>query len=234
MYIGGVYNKLRFGDILKGYPSIIPTIEGPFLDSITDHKIDYDIQNYLVIMDPCCAIERKSLSLTLLKNIDSNVWDTPYLAEDITRINDLQFPINCAHPTTWNRYSEEEKRALLSADKRYPYNNYFIYEPIPDFKEYEIKRGRKYVLKEDDKTKLPYYDYEEERIRYCTRCYMIDFKKIFHINCNKIKNQNRYPLHEEIQKSKIAELSVNAREKLRLKMASYYGTPAHEDLEFLE
>lgn len=232
MYIGGLYTTLRFGDILKGYPSIIPTIEGPFLNSITNHKINYNIQNYLVIMDPCCAIERNSLSLTLLTKIDSNVWDTPYLAEDITRINDLQSPINCAHPTTWIKYSDGEKKALLSSDFRYPYNNYFIYEPIPGFKEYEISGRGKFVLKEDDETKLPNYELEG-KISHPTRCYMIDFKKIFHINCNKIKNQNRYPLHEDIQKSKVAELDPQAREKLRNKMASYYGTPAPEDIALL-
>lgn len=232
MYIGGVYTRLRFGDILKGYPSIIPTIEGPFLDSITDHKIDYDIQNFLVIMDPCCAIERNSLSLTLLTKIDSNVWDTPYLAENIARINDLQSPINCAHPTTWNKYKEEEKRMLLSSDYRYPYNNYFVYDPIPEFDEYPITGRGNYVLKEDVDTGLPHYTLEG-KISHTTSCYMIDFKKIFHINCNKIKNQNRVPLDGEIQKSKVAELDAKAREKLRNKMATYYGTPAPEDIALL-
>lgn len=231
MYQFGKYDNLRFGDILRGYPSIIPKIEGPFLDNISNHKIDYNIENYLVIMDPCCAIERESLSLTLLTEIDSSPFFAPFLAEDITRVNEIQRPENCAHPTTWNKYTDEVKRNVIADNPRYPYSNYFIYEPIPEFEAYPIKVSN-WVLKKDDETGLPYYCLEKDKLTYPTSHYMINFKKIFHIYCDRIKRQDT-PLDEEILASKIAELNPKAREKLRKKIAAYFGDPAPEDKLYL-
>jgi len=230
-YQFGKFERLRFGDILRGYPSIIPTIEGPFLNNISNHKIDYNIESYLVIMVPCCAIERNYLSLTLLREIDSRIFFTPFLAEDVTRINEIQRPENCAHPTTWNEYTDEEKINCMADNPRHPYNSYFIYEPIPGFEEYPIKVSN-WVLKKDDETQLSYYHLEKDKLTYHTRQYMIDFKKIFHINCEKIKRQGT-PVDEEILASKIAELKPKAREKLREKIASYFGDPAPEDKPYL-
>lgn len=230
MYIDKEYTELRFGDIVKGYPSFIPVINTPFLEKLIDHSIDIKIQNYLVIIDPCCAIEKGSLSLTQLIPIEPNMIDTPYFRENLLRINDLQPPFYCVHPIVWNKYSDSEKLEVLSDNQRYPYSNYFIYEAKGELPEYPIKRYVKFTLK---KAKTDISNYEQEKVveEIPIKYYMINFKHIFHILCPKIKNIRESPLDSEIKRSKIFELTIPARKQLRDKLASFFGTNPLEDAE---
>lgn len=233
MYEDKEFTELRFGDIVKGYPSIIPNIQTPFLDRPLDHDINIKIENLLVVVDPCCAIEKGSLSLTPLVQIDPIMMDSPYFSENLLRINELQPPHRSIHPIVWNKYSEKEKIDIINDDPRYPYTNYFIYELNNDLLEYKIKKKRKFIYKIDPKTDLPFYEEEKlppENQDVLIKYYMIDFKKIFHVLCPKIKNVRAVPLDEEIKRSKLYELSIDARKQLRDKIASYFGTDPMEDI----
>jgi hypothetical protein len=65
---------------------------------------------------------------------------------------------------------------------------------------------------------------------YHTEFYMIDFKTIFCIKCNKIVKDN---IDNDILQSKCLELSPYARQELRDKLAFYYARVPEEDIVFL-
>jgi hypothetical protein len=101
--------------------------------------------------------------------------------------------------------SEEQKQAKLSQPKGYAFEYYFFYKENDIFPEYEVN------------LKINNY-----RIRF----YLIDFRHIYPLKCDKI---NRNQIHEKILRSKCLELTVFTREELRNKLAHYFGRPTQDD-----
>jgi len=56
---------------------------------------------------------------------------------------------------------------------------------------------------------------------------MVDFKNISQLRCNKIIRDH---VHDDILKSKCLELTIDAREEFRDKIALYYGRTPEEDI----
>lgn len=195
---------LRFGDVLKGYFSTTPVIKEPFLEEpIESYNIDVNLPVFSVVMDPCCQIGKKTISLTPLIHIRSSFFDNPYLAEDLTRVNRKMEPQQAIPPRAWRQMTPEQKSERLAVGREYAFVSLFVYEKHDLLPKYTVhRRGRNIE----------------------TSYYMINFRDIHKLRCDKIITPTEAPIE-----SKALQLSVETRKELREKVASYYGTPAPED-----
>ena len=57
---------------------------------------------------------------------------------------------------------------------------------------------------------------------------MIDFKNIYHVNCDKIFPPEK-AIDAKVFRSKVLQLAIRTRNEMRDKMAFYYGYPPIED-----
>jgi hypothetical protein len=97
--------------------------------------------------------------------------------------------------------SPEEKTEKLNKEPGYTLIDYFIYEKNDLFFPYDIDHK--------EAGKIP------------TKYYMVDFRTIFRVNCNKIINPKQVPLQ-----CKCLQLTVFARNQLREKMLYYFSRNA--------
>jgi hypothetical protein len=208
-YAESTSNALRFGDVLRGYFSTTPIIKEPALEEpFKQYNIDVNLSNFSVVMDPCCQIGNKAISLTPLIPIYGSFSDNPYLAEDLTNVNRKMKPELSMPPHTWEQLPSEKKQERAAVGIAYAFVNFFVYEGNDRLPKYIVHR------KEEDKE---------------TNFYMINFRDIHKLCCDKINTPEDSPL-----KSKVLELSVETRRELREKLATYYGTPPKEDRVLLE
>jgi hypothetical protein len=108
----------------------------------------------------------------------------------------------------WRKLSTERQEEILSSPSNYTLLEYFIYAENELFERYELKR---------------------REISY----YMVDFKNIQKIKCSRIQRPtNRMPCDELLLQSKALELSAEARNDLRDKIAHFYSRPPREDRVF--
>lgn len=202
-------NKLRFGDVIKGYIESLPVIDKPFFDPTKKeykYYIESSLSEYSVIMTPCCNIENKIISLTPLCQIPMELFKNPYFVENFTRLNREIEPEKSIPPNVWQyKFTEEMRQKKRSEGLGYAFNYYFFYKEHDSLPEYKIKIS----------TNI-----------YPTRSYLIDFRHIYPLRCEKI---TREKIHEEILCSKLLELDIYIRKELRDKLAAYYGRPAPED-----
>jgi len=203
-YAEKMSEALRFGDVLRGYFSTTPVIEEPALkEPIKRYNIDVDLPVFSVVMDPCCQIGHKTISLTPLIQIRPSFFGNPYLAEDLTRINRKMDPQQAVPPHAWAKMSSEEKRKRLEVGREYAFVSLFVYEKHGLLPEYTIHRKGKDI-----------------EINY----YMINFRDTHKLCCDKIITPTEAPLE-----SKVLELSLQTRSELREKVASYYASVPPED-----
>jgi len=201
-------NKLRFGDVIKGYIESLPVIDKPFCNSQQKeykYSIESSLSEFSVIMTPCCNIENKIVSLTPLCKIPKTLFRNPYFVKDFTILNREIEPEKTLPPNNWLELNQEEKEKRLSKGLQYAFNYFFFY------KEYDL---------------LPEYDVQISGNNYKTRSYLIDFRHIYPSKCEGITKEK---IHEEILCSKFLELDVYTRKELRDKLANYYGRPADVD-----
>ena len=195
---------LRFGDVLRGYFSTTPVIEEPFLkEPIKRYNIDVDLPIFSVVMDPCCQIGKKTISLTPLIRIWGSFFNNPYLAEDLTRVNRKMEPKQAVPPRAWKEMTQEQRQEREAVGRQYAFVSLFVYEKHDILPKYTVHR--------------PTGNIE-------TNCYMINFRDTYKLRCDKINTPEDAPLE-----SKVLQLFVETRKELREKVASYYGTPPPED-----
>lgn len=196
---------LRFGDVLEGYVSSTPKVDGP----ITTHKgveyrVDITHPAFSVVITPCCSIGKKMISLTPLIHLQNTFFANPYFSEDMTRINLMIDPDKAFPPETWEELDKDFKAKQLSEGKKYTFLEYFVYE--------------KHDL-------LPIYTVDSKKLgKIETNYYMIDFRNIYKLNCDAINGPLQAPLE-----TKCLQLSVKTRDELRAKIAYYFGNPPAED-----
>jgi len=204
-YKEGNDNVLRFGDILKGYVLTTPNIVEPILTiSNTGYNIEIDLPFFSVVITPCCSIGQKTISLTPLIKLPSAFFKNPYLSEDFTRINREMEPKQSVPPDTWKILPEEEKQKRLKEGNAYACLELFVYEKNDLFPKYSI------------------YINKQKNIE--TNYYMIDFKNIYKLNCEKINTPEDAPID-----SKCLQLSNQVRNELRDKISYYYARVPKED-----
>lgn len=225
-YNASISDKLRFGDIVKGYLSVIPKLSNPFGNA----SIEIETHQYSVILAPCCDIGDGMISLSPLEKINPSFFDISYLAKDMTLLNRTGMAKDFCHPETWNKLSDEKKTEALVATPEYGRKAFFIYKGNPLFPEYTIKRPRKYTEVIDPKSKLPKFDSVKQFNTFRTRDRMISFKTMYRVNCKSIV---KLITDETVLGSIVLQLSVETRKLLREKMAHYFSRPTPEDLALL-
>ncbi|MCI0532378.1 MAG: hypothetical protein L0Y74_10620, partial [candidate division Zixibacteria bacterium] len=113
-YEQNLNKDLRFGDVIKGFISIIPVINNPNpLNNFEDFQIDVNYSNFFSVLSPCCNIDDKVISLAPLIKLRNTFFRNQYLVEDLTRIN-RPMTAQQAFPTdVWDSFSAEDKERRL-------------------------------------------------------------------------------------------------------------------------
>jgi hypothetical protein len=155
-------------------------------------------------MTPCCSIEEKTIALAPLIQVYPAFFDNPYLAEDLTRINRIMTPEQSVSPTVWGQLGEEERKRRLAEGNTYAFINHFIYQKHESYAEYTLHRKTKGNV--------------------VTNYYMVDFRNIYRVICEKIITPSNAPIE-----SKHLQLSIETRDELRVKIARYYSRVPQED-----
>jgi len=200
--------ELRFGDIVKGFvitvPDMPPTVSGL---QPQEYKVTVFQPPLAVVLTPCCSIGEKTLMLTPLVEIRRDWIKNPYFCDDFTNINRPMLPQQAVVPQDWEKMSDEEKRRRLDRSKpggAYVHLDLFVYAPHPHLGTYE---------------KTLYGEKKTIGHR------MIDFRRMHNINCSEVINPENTP-----KRAKLLELSVEARDQLRLKLLQYFQRKPTEDM----
>jgi len=208
-YQENMYEALRFGDVLRGFILTTPKIDEPI--GVAEHKdyiINVSLPAFSVVLSPCCSIRDKIISLAPLIQLYGTFFDNPYFEKDLTNINRKMIPEQTVSPQIWGEFPEEEKQKRLQEGLQYALVNLFVYERHDFFPNYTIHR-REHTRETD--------------------YYMIDFRHVYKVNCDKIITPENAPLD-----CKCLQLSIETRKELREKISSYYGRTPEEDKVLLE
>ena len=196
---------LRFGDVIKGFHAVILEAQDPSIELRNDWAVRVSNPACLIVMTPCCSIDKKSIAMAPLIEIRPSFLDNEYFAEDLTRINRKVSPEKSVSRSVWDKHlSPERKQKLIAAGRDYAVLDCFIYEAHDLLKMYQLDR------KKSGPIEMGYY--------------MVDFKTIYRINCDKINRNNPAP-----PGMKILQLSMSARDDLRNKLSLYFGRTPPED-----
>ena len=213
---GGSYDskptpELRMGDILCGLPALEhvtdtlkPDEEGAaFSISLRNAK-------YSVVMSPCCSIGHGVVCLAPLQQVIPQLYNNPYLEEDLTRVNRRMTAKDAMPPVGWEKLPSDVQTARLAEGDTYTLLEFFIYDEAPQLAAYTLRVGR---------------DKAEQAVGH----YMIDFSTVYRVRCKEVQQDG-----ELRSAPKILELSVHARKELRDKLSFYYGRATDEDRAQLE
>jgi len=196
---------LRFEDVVRGYILTNAIISTPVWN--TQHEnyaVSVSLPQFSVIITPCCSIEDRIIVLTPLIQVIPTFFNNPYLEEDLTRVNRIMSPEQSVQPSVWEQFSEEERQRRLAEGHTYAFINLFVYKRHDLLPEYTLHRKK-------DKNIV-------------TNSYMINFKNLYKVHCDKIISPTNSPLE-----SKHLQLSVETREELRVKLTRYYSRVPQED-----
>jgi hypothetical protein len=199
------HNVLRFGDVLEGFILSSTSMVSPE-EARKKKRYHIEVRNpdYVVVFSPCCSIGDKTLALSPLIPVLSGFFDNPYLSEGLTRVNREMTPEQSVSPHVWETMSEEDKaRRFRGEPKGHAFLENFVYEKHDLLKTYTVHRQTGNIE---------------------TNHYMVDFRKIYRIECGKVANPKQAPLE-----TKILELSIPTRGELRHKLAHYFGREPEED-----
>lgn len=226
-YEDAIGDKLRFGDVVRGFLSTTPVLNRPSENNLEPYTIEVDTA-LSVVVDPCCNIGNGTISIAPLVRTLPYFWDNPHLFKDITEINREVQAKDLMNPMQWNKFSDDEKIQILNSPKGYGFKNFFIYQDNPNFEEYDITRKSRFEEIADPKTRLPTYNEITGVFTFKTRCHMIDFKNIRHVNCKKVVESEK-AIDEEILGSIVLQLSDATRAELRNKMGYYFARNPEEN-----
>jgi hypothetical protein len=195
---------LRFGDVINGFVLAASNIKNP--DFTSEYQLDINTPIHSVILSPCCSIGDKKISLTPLIKIKQDFFENQYFADDLTRINRKMEPRQSVSEIAWSKMPPEEQLKRLKEGLGYALVDYFIYEQNNLLAKYTLK-------KKGSSTEIE------------TNYYMIDFRNIYKINCDKVVSPTDSPVHK-----KELQLSIKARGELRDKITNYYSRIPKEDI----
>lgn len=201
-------SSLRFGDVLTGFQAMVAQTDNPTDKPICDLAIRVSKPAYLVVMTPCCSIEKKSIALAPLAQIRPSFLDNPFLAEDLTRVNRHVPPEKSVSPYVWeNKFPAEKKQELKARGSGYICLECFVYKAHSLLKSYRLDRRGGAVEMGD---------------------YMVDFKSIYRVDCKLIERGRNAP-----SGLKLLQLTPYTREDLRDKLGYYFGRVPDEDRAIL-
>lgn len=214
-------HRLRFGDVLSGYilgslrqkDTVAHSVEAPRCPLATPplFTVDLILPAFCVLLTPCCSIGKGTTALVVspLRPVEKYWLETPYLAEDLTRVNQKAMPNVLTHPATWAKMTDEKQGREMEKGLGYGYAKNFAYAGNKHFSPYEVK------LSTGDVT--------------ATNWYMLNFLDIYMLNCENIRKDKGEFLYPP--DSKLLQLSARVRTELRLKMATFFlGRNIEEDI----
>ncbi len=211
-YQNGLGNELRFGDVVKGFVLTNTVLTKTHWNTPNlPYGINVSTPKFSVVMTPCCSIEDKTIAVTALIQVKISFFGNPYWVDDLTRINRIMSPQQSVQPQVWSQLSAEEQQRRIAEGNTYAHANLFIYDKHEILLKYKLsgKRG------------------ETQEIT--TGYYMVDFKNIVKVNCDRIVSPSNSP-----SECRLLELTVEAREDLRAKLGWYYSRIPKEDQVSLE
>jgi len=197
---------LRFGDVVRGFILSAPRVDSPSSAHLPhEYNIEVSSPNFAAIMSPCCSIGEKTLALSPLIKVLPGFFQNPYLKEDLTNVNRPMTPEQSVPPDVWKTFSQAEKqrRLNLSKPKSHAFVSLFVYM-LHDL--------------------IPAYTILSKHGNVETGYYMVDFRRIYRVECKRVQHAKDAPL--EI---KILQLSIQTRTELRGKIASYFSRVPEED-----
>jgi len=195
---------LRFGDVVRGYVLSAPQIDSPGTSPPVRYRVEVHSPKFAVIMSPCCSIGDGTLAISPLIEVRPQFFWNPYFAENLTNINRPMPAEKAVWPDEWAKLTPEDKQKRMSDGDAYALVEYFIYAPHDLLPPYAVK--------------CPGGSSE-------TGCYMLDFRRICRIECNKIVKPEQAPLE-----TKVLQISIETRGELRDKLAWYFGRTPKEDM----
>lgn len=199
---------LRFGDIIRGFSIITPNIHDPNVNRSNGYTINVE-HPLCVVMSQCCAIGKTTILLSPLMRITDQKLgaayiDNEFIKKDFTVINKEIPKRYTVTKKAFDKMPPKEQTEYDSDEMVYAFKEYFIYDQYQEFEQYDAiaTEGR----------------------RFPTKYYMIDFKNLYKINCNKIQSAKASPLE-----LKYLQLSREARQDLRDKISGFYEYVPLED-----
>ncbi len=199
-------NKLRFGDVVRGFLlTHCHSYDPSFAEKLDAYQIDVAHPKLAVVLTPCCTIAQHGgnmLVLSPLREIRPDIYfNNSFLREDLTRINREMTIQHGIGPEKWEKMSDEERSQHLSKahGEKYIMLDLFVYDKHDLLPEYRIT-------------------YKGQKAN--TNYYMIDFRNITRVQTPPDINPTTV---------KILQLSVQARAELRDKLAHYFGRKPEED-----
>ena len=198
-------DDLRLGDVVIGFPVATPAAHDkePGRRSV-QWQIRAVLPDYLVVMTPCCSIEKKCLLLAPLGPIRPSFLKNEWWREDLTHLNRTMPWEKSLPPEHLAKMSEEDRAAGSLAPPAYAFGECFIYPPHPILGAYA----------------LPMKPTPQD-----VGHYMIDFKTVFRLECDFINRPAKAP-----PGTKLLELAIPARRDLRAKLAQFFARVPEEDL----
>jgi len=197
--------------VVKGFVLATSAIEKPIMFRHEQHnyKVDINLPNLCVILSPCCTISQKTkndgiIAISPLISIRVNFFDNPYFKEDIMHINRTMEPEQTVAPDIWAQFSPEEQEKRKAEGISYALSELFVYQEHGYFPEYPLTNAKHESFQ--------------------TRFFMIDFRNNFKVSCEVLKGGK-----EILSEAKLLQLSVDARNELRDKIADFYGRMPNED-----
>jgi hypothetical protein len=204
-YLDAPSKELRFGDVVTGFQH--PTVRIDTPDKSLDLTISVMRPQYFAVMTPCCAIEKNSISLAPLEQVQTAiVIKHPRLRNNLSLINVPFPPKEGLTEEQVGKMDADKQAEVMSESAKYTYLQCFIYEQNGFFPPYDVKRNNQPVAT------LEYR--------------MVDFKSIFRVECSLIEREQEIPTGV-----KISELTVETRAQLRDKLTFYFGRNADDGQE---
>jgi len=211
---------LRMGDIVTGFVSAVPEMDEPIADKFVNYKVTVELPKLLVIITPCCSIGDEKISVVPLEEVGlrKELFEMPYLKDDMTKINRKMEPQKAIKPQRWATLKPEDQLDILNRPEDYQYNELFVFAEHDALPEYTVK-----IRSETE---------------FNSRYYMIDFRKATRVACKCIVSPNTKAFTEEIKQkalcSKILELHPHVRQELRNKIMNYYCRIPDEDAAYCD
>jgi len=195
---------LRFGDVVRGYVLSAPRIDSPSISPPVRYHVEVHNPPFAVVMSPCCSIGDHTLAISPLIEVLPGFFKNPYFVEDLSNINRRMPPAKAVGPDVWGHLSPDERQRRLSDGDAYALVEYFIYAPHDHLPKYTVNRKGGPIQ---------------------TGYYLLDFRRIHRIECDKVANAKQAPLEP-----KLLQISIETRGELRDKLAWYFGRRPKEDI----
>jgi len=202
-----VTSELRLGDIVTGYTCVTPHLS-PETKEETTHignlsSIEVVREAYAVVLTPCCSIEGDVLVVSPLERVKPYWFSNPYVSDDFERIDGPMTSEQAIPPAEWEKMDVSERASRLTAPPGLAFLEYFAFPSGGLLPQYSVTYWKK---------------------EYATDHYVVDFRRPMLVHHSLPQSEGRHACGD-----KVLQLSPQARDLLRKKIACYYSRQPAED-----